>query len=319
MRRANGTGSIIKLKGNRRRPYAVRITIGFNDKGYPIYKYISYHATQREAQKAISSYVDDPYVVSSKTLADVYAEWLPLQDEKASGTLKAYNTAFKRMKPLHNTRMASIDRITMQKFYDSIEGTKSTVTNVKKLFSSLIKYSVKCGIMPMTAMSLHKAIDFGNRTENYKTERKIISKEMIDKLWHLTDQEIVKQVLLYIYTGCRYAELYELKPEHCHKDFIEIIASKTEAGIREVPLCDKIKELLPIEPIPEYTSFNRHFKELLPGHHIHDTRHTFITMMTEANVDDRIIKSIVGHKTADITQHYTHITLEAKLEAVNRI
>ena len=41
------------------------------------------------------------------------------------------------------------------------------------------------------------------------------------------------------------------------------------------------------------------------------------SMLTEAGVDSRIIKSIVGHKGQDITEHYTHITLEVKLEAVN--
>ena len=29
MKNANGTGSIIKLSGNRRRPYAVKITTGY--------------------------------------------------------------------------------------------------------------------------------------------------------------------------------------------------------------------------------------------------------------------------------------------------
>lgn len=319
MKRANGTGSIIKLKGNRRRPYAVRITTGFNDKGYPIYKYVSYHKTQKEAQRAIAMYTDDPYTVSQKTFADIYAEWLPLQNKKAEGTLRAYKSAYNSSKSLHKVKMASIDRITLQHFYDNIDGTRSTVRSVKKLLNQLIKYSVKCGIMPLTALSLHKAIDFGDRTENYKTERRIIPKDIIDKLWDLTDQETVKQILLYIYTGCRFAELYELQPENCYPDHIDIIASKTEAGIRTVPLCDKVLNLLPIEPIPSYVVFNKQFKEVLPGYHIHDTRHTFITMMTEAGIDSRIIKAIVGHKTNDITDHYTHITLDKMLEAVNKI
>ena len=113
--------------------------------------------------------------------------------------------------------------------------------------------------------------------------------------------------------------MFELQPENCYADHIDIVDAKTEAGVRTVPLCDKILKLLPVEPIPSYTVFKKRFKEVLPGYQIHDTRHTFISMMTEAGNDPRIIKVIVGHKTNDITDLYTHITLEAKLEAVNKI
>ena len=86
-----------------------------------------------------------------------------------------------------------------------------------------------------------------------------------------------------------------------------------------MPLSDKVKGLLPIIQVPSRTTFERHFKQFLPNHYIHETRHTFITMMTEAGVDDRIIKAIVGHKSNDITQVYTHISLNVMLEAVNRL
>jgi len=319
MRRANGTGHITKLAGNRRRPYAVRRIVGWTEKGTPQYKYISYHKTQREAERALNRYLDDPYVLNSKTVQEVYEEWLPLQTDKADGTIRAYNTAFKMMEPLHNMKMSQIDRITLQKFYDDMKGTKNTSTNVKKLFSSLIKYAVKRGIMPMTALSLHKVIDFSGRNAGKKTEHKRIPREIIDKLWTLTEDETVKQILLYIYTGCRYAELYELQQEQCHPDHIDILEAKTPSGVRTVPLCDKVLNLLPVEPIPSYSVFNKRFQEILPGYHIHDTRHTFVSLMTEAGVDQRLIKVIVGHKSSDITDLYTHITLEAMLEAVNKI
>ena len=100
------------------------------------------------------------------------------------------------------------------------------------------------------------------------------------------------------------------------------LKAKTEAGNRIVPLSDKVLSLLQdgqIGDVPSHTTFSARFKEFLPKNVIHDTRHTFISMMAEAGVDDRIIKSIVGHKTSDITEVYTHISLEAMLEAVNKI
>lgn len=319
MRKPNGYGHITKLSGKRRRPYAVRKIVGWTEKGTPKYQYISYHKTVREAEAALKKFNDDPYIMNSLTLKDVFEEWLPYQTGKADGTIRAYNTAYKYLKPLHDVKMSQIDRVMLQCFYDRMDGTKNSSTNVKKLLQNLIKYSVKRGIMPISALSLHKTIDFSGRKEGYKTTHKRIPKDIIDKLWKRTDDETVKQILLYIYTGCRYEELYELQPENCFPDHIEIVSAKTEAGKRIVPLCDKILKLLPVAPIPSYYAFNKHFKEILPEYHIHDTRHTFISLMTEAEVDPRIIKVIVGHKTADITDLYTHITLEAMLEAVNKI
>ena len=317
MRRANGQGTIVKLAGNRRRPYAVKRITGWKENGVPTYKYLSYHKTYREAERALNKYNEDPYTLASKTLKQIYEEWIELQQDKADGTIRAYESAYKYLEPLHNEKMSDLDRITLQTFYDNLGGTKSRATKVQKLLTNLIKYSVKKGIMPMSSLNIHKVIDISDIPEGYKTERHIIPKDVIDKLWTMTDQELVKQVLLYIYTGCRWSELYNLEPEHCHPDYIEIVAAKTEAGVRIVPLCDKVKKLLPVEPIPSYNVFNKYFQQLLPGHHIHDTRHTFITMLSEAKVDNRIIKTIVGHKSADITEHYTHITLEVMLEAVN--
>lgn len=66
MRRANGSGHITKLSGNRRRPYAIRKIVGWTDKGTPKYQYISYHKTQREAERALNTYINDPYTISKK-------------------------------------------------------------------------------------------------------------------------------------------------------------------------------------------------------------------------------------------------------------
>ena len=39
MKRANGMGTIIKLSGNRRKPWAIRRVIGWKQNGNPIIKY----------------------------------------------------------------------------------------------------------------------------------------------------------------------------------------------------------------------------------------------------------------------------------------
>ena len=119
-----------------------------------------------------------------------------------------------------------------------------------------------------------------------------------------------------------------------------MIASKTEAGIRKVPIADKV---LPFferwmqKDGCEYlvtTAKGKHFdyrnyydyywKNVLAQigmeHRPHDSRHTCVSMLTAAGVDDKIIKKIVGHRGGSVTEVvYTHFEFQKLIEAINRI
>ena len=56
MKRANGTGTVVKLSGNRSRPYCVRISQR-DKRGYVIQTAVSYHAKAAEAQAALDELV----------------------------------------------------------------------------------------------------------------------------------------------------------------------------------------------------------------------------------------------------------------------
>ena len=61
-------------------------------------------------------------------------------------------------------------------------------------------------------------------------------------------------------------------------------------------------------------------KEGLGKHKVHDTRHTTITLLTEAQVDERFIAKIVGHSQKSLAQKvYSHITNETLLAEINKI
>ncbi len=81
MRRANGTGSIVKLSGNRRRPYLVKISARDKD-GYVRQVALSYHAKLQEAQDALEEYNRKAAAgqtpsadMLSWTVEQVYAAW----------------------------------------------------------------------------------------------------------------------------------------------------------------------------------------------------------------------------------------------------
>ena len=319
MRRANGSGTIVKLTGNRRKPYACRKIVGWKEDGRPIIKYISYHRTKREAEKALAAYNEDPYRICDFTLQELYDEWYRRQDDRSENTRQAYRTTWRKFQPIADIKIQNLDRFELQDFFDKANFSKSTLRQVRGMLKTLVEYAVFRGIMPISALNLYKSIDYQIKRETRFNTRSVIKKEEIDALWEKKDEEIVRIILVYIYTGLRFSELCDLNPENAHEDYIEIVKAKTPSGVRIVPLSDKVKSLLPISSVPPHTTYLNMFKKVLPNHVPHDTRHTFISMMVEAKVDDRIIKSIVGHKSSDITEVYTHISLEAMLEAVNKI
>ena len=320
MRRPNGSGHITKLSGNRRKPYAVRKIVGWTEKGTPQYKYISYHKTYSEASKALNKYIEDPYTLGKSTLKDVYEEWYALREkDKAENTLTNYRTSWKHLSPLHDEKIATLDRFALQKYFDRLELTEIAMVRIRGLLKLLFEHAVKRGIMPLSALNTHKAIDIQPKKEARVNPHSVISKKEIEYLWNHKDNEMVKIILVYIYTGLRFAELRKLTAKNVHDDYIEIKQSKTEAGNRIVPLSDKVKSLLPIAKVPPHSTFLVYFQQILPNHTPHDTRYTFMSLMAEAKIDDRIVKAIVGHKPTDITEHYTHFSLETLIEAVNQI
>ena len=74
-----------------------------------------------------------------------------------------------------------------------------------------------------------------------RMDRKPFSKDEIKRLWEMQDHKYAQIVLMLIYSGCRISEFLDLKKENVHleEQYFDIIASKTENGLRKVPISDK--------------------------------------------------------------------------------
>ena len=51
----------------------------------------------------------------------------------------------------------------------------------------------------------------------------------------------------------------------------------------------------------------------------HDLRHTIITELAEAGVPDHVMESISGHLSRRMLEHYSHVRIEAKKEALDAL
>lgn len=147
-----------------------------------------------------------------------------------------------------------------------------------------------------------------------------------------------------LYNGVRISEFLDLKKENVHLDeqYFDVISSKTENGIRKVPIADKVlpfyKAWFEANPECDYlihTEDGKHFKyrnyydsyfhplmeQLKIDRTPHCCRHTCISMLAEAGVEQTIIKKIVGHSGAmTLTEKvYTHFDVKELVNAINRI
>lgn len=77
MKNPNGYGSVARLSGNRRKPFWVRKTVGWNEKGHPIYETIGYTATREEGNMLLAAYNKNPWDVDRAkiTLQELFDLW----------------------------------------------------------------------------------------------------------------------------------------------------------------------------------------------------------------------------------------------------
>lgn len=246
MRMPSGYGSIIKLKGNRRKPYQVRITQGFTDEGKQIYAYLGYFAKKDEACIALSEYNSSPYDITKETItfADVYKKWSKEHFRKVSdSSIERYGNAYRKYcKSLYKMRFKDIRLTHLQGVIDDCGMAHPTRASIKTLFNVLFTFAMKNDIVEK---DYAQYVDIGKREG--KSNRHPFTQEEIDKLFkHVNDIDYTDTVLIMIYTGLRIGELLDIKIKNVHLDERYMIGGlKTEAGKdRVIPINKKIEPFI---------------------------------------------------------------------------
>ena len=332
MKNPNGYGSVSKLSGKRRRPFIVRITTGFDINGRQIMKVLGYYHTQAEAIKALANYNDNPYDINLnditlKEILDRFMENKKGEVEKSS--LKSYRVWYNYLRPLYSKRMKDIRTFELQNFINSLSHLS---TGSLKLVKSFIRMLFK-DAMEMDIIS--KDYSEYIKLPKYKKviERKIFTEEEIALLWdNIKIMEYADTILILIYTGMRINELLKLEKKNVNLENNTIIGgSKTDAGKnRIIPIHPKILPLIIKRMgnktdylIPnrtgrnyyEYNNFRQNefvkiMEQLGMEHTIHDTRHTFATMISDVSDNENAITGIIGHTNINMTKKYTHTNIE---------
>ena len=107
MKNPNGFGTVVKLSGNRRNPYAVRKTAGRNEKGYPIYINIGYAPTREQGLIMLSEYNKSPWDIDGAkvTFAQLFELWKEKRMPKlGSSNASSLCSAYKHCEKLYSMK-----------------------------------------------------------------------------------------------------------------------------------------------------------------------------------------------------------------------
>lgn len=344
MKRANGTGTVVKLSGNRRKPYVVRASAR-DEYNHIKQRALSYHATAREAQAALDQYNADKATGSapqadklSMTLGGIYNIWSDRKYAKAGqSSIRSYVASWKRMERLSAIKMRDITIDMLQAIIDDGEKTglsKSSIKNDKLLMHALFRFSMERDIV-MKDYSEFVQLP----TVEAKHEKGTFTEAQIEQIEQMAQDGIpwADTVLMLCYTGFRIAEFLALTKESYHADGDYLQGGlKTEAGKnRIIPVHPRIKPYLMAWLKKEGNKLifredrklttNRYrayeFKEImesigLPKATPHWCRHTFSSILHAAGVPDLEHKRLMGHANSNVTEHYTHTDIEQLRTAI---
>ena len=157
---------------------------------------------------------------------------------------------------------------------------------------------------------------------------------------------------LAVSTTCRGVELKNIKwlNVDLFKKVLMVERSKNDTGRRTIPLNDDAVEALVrlrkraealgcadpehyvfpacehgrIDPTRHQKSWRSAWRNLrkaagLDGFRFHDLRHTAITELAEAGAPDATLMAIAGHMSQRMLEHYSHVRMKAKREAVAKL
>lgn len=332
MKMPNGYGSVIKLGGKRRKPFAARITtdytvIGFNEKGAPItkqkYKYLGYFEKRKDALECLAKYNVDPVAVTNNiTFEQLYEEWSNKKFDKISkSTIRNYHTMYGKCKAIYKKPFKDLRTEHFQRIIDENKHL-SMINQYPMLFNQLYKYARKYDIEKNYASFVEYP------KQKTRKKKQPFTLEEIEALWRNVDKiKNIDIVLILLYTGMRVNELLDMpiKNVHLDKRYMFVQTSKTEAGIRNVPIHKKILPFIEARYNKNNTylcmndkggkmkysnfylhHFEKNIKPLLKiNHTIHETRHTFISQCDRLELNTVTVQRIVGHENKTITQDYT--------------
>lgn len=321
MKNPNGFGTVYKMKGKRRNKWRAVKTIAWEDNKQKRVT-IGYFENKTTAMEALGKHIYNPN--EKLTFGNVYEMWSKKHFEKVSPD-RARDIKYRYKNHIHILEKDCISEITLQRlqsFIDKLELSSGSVSSIKAILNMVFDYAVKNDFISKNPVKF---------VELKKYKKVQIKKEITDielqLLWDNLDIYYADVILILIYTGMRVSEFINLRKDDINlsKNVIYISKSKTEAGVRNIPIHNKILPLL-INKMKNskdylltinnrkisYSFFRKNFNFVFSTlgmypHTPHECRHTTATLLSNAGANPISIAKIMGHSDYAMTANvYTH-------------
>jgi integrase len=170
------------------------------------------------------------------------------------------------------------------------------------------------------------------KTENNDKVR-FLSNQEERALLQATDPRFHSHLLLSIHTGMRMSEQYSLKWPQVDFERRQLYLPRTKNGDpRDVPLNGTALQALeqlrsitqgdfvfPSAESPRGWFLSAVERAAVKNYTWHCNRHTFASRLMMAGVDLHTVGELLGHRTAQMTKRYAHLSVDHKQSAVERI
>lgn len=337
----NGFGSVKKLSGKRKKPYAAYPPVTeFNLNGSPVsVPAIGYFVDWQSAFNALSDYNKNPYDLSNNniTFAELYELYYKAKyvDNKkkvfSEASKNSTKAAFKNCSILHSKAFKELRKPDLQNCLDSCKLKHSSLELIVSLYHQLYKYALENEIVEK---------DFSQfvviNTADDDVSGVPFTDLEIKKLWENVNLPYVDTILIYIYSGFRISEFLNIEINLEEKYFKGGV--KTSAGKNRIvpihpaifPLVEKYdgKTFLTIST----STYRKHFTAALENldmiftstglkHTPHDCRHTFSWLCDKYKVDSLSKHMLMGHAVkGDVEASvYGHRTFEELTAEIGKI
>jgi integrase len=212
--------------------------------------------------------------------------------------------------------------------------------------------------LPLNPMANVKGIPKARSPRAQRYLNRSLLAEFLEYLYQHSYQHFVITTLMAAY-GLRFEEVSGLHIQHVDEEAMELMIiqanirgiiypTKTETG-RRLPLAESVLELireherfLEAKNNPGYVqkgilfpsrtggyrftssverAYNRASEAIGVGWKVrpHDLRRTAVNLMRQANVGDIVQRSLVGHSSSEMTEHYSSVSIGEKREAHDKV
>lgn len=310
-----------------------------------VQKCIGTFENKRDAMLALADYNRTPYdpANSEITFSEIYGILYDREFKELKTSMRqVYTTSFKKCDILHKMKMRDIKLAHLQGVMDQYSDySTSAQTNIKILFHAIFNYAIENDII---SRDYSKFVKISPTPEKKK---KPFSKKEIQTIrenlgWSSpSGMKMMDIVLIMIYTGMRIGEVLAVKCDDVHiserwiavhgtktaaadrivpihRDIIDVIQSRMDAGGKLLFERDGGKEI-------NYQYFMSNFyndfkKSFGIDKTPHACRHTFISLAMASEMNQVLIRKIVGHTASNVTEMtYTHAYIADLVREIDKL